>query len=229
MSEPVHVAVICEGATERIFVQTVLSPHFSMIGIYLNPTLITKKGQKGGDVKFDRLCKDLENHLSHGHNHCVTTFFDFYGLKGNWPGYEEAKMQIAPAEKLSVLLRAVKEAVVWKLDSLRADKRFLPYFSMHEIEALYFSCPASIAQHLGIKPDDVRKILEECEEPEAINHDELTSPSHRLNNLTLLGEFKKTTTGIAIAQTIGLQKMRAECPLFHSWIESIESLAAQEK
>ena len=229
MSEPVHVAVICEGATERIFVETLLSPHFFTIGIYLTPTLITKKGQKGGDVKFDRLCKDLENHLNHGHNRCVTTFFDFYGLKGDWPGYEEAKMQKTPADKQSVIIQIVMEAVVRRFGVLRADRRFLPYFSMHEIEALYFSCPDTVAQCLGIKPASVRYILDECGEPEAINHDELSSPSHRLNNLTVMGEFKKTTTGIAIAQVIGLQKMREQCPLFHSWIRSIEMLTAEEK
>lgn len=223
MSEPTYVAVICEGTTERIFIESILAPHLQTLEIYITPTLITKKGEKGGDVKFERLTNDLEKHLNQRHNRCVTTFFDFYALKGIWPGYSEAKRKPNPASKHATIATAVKAKVIEQFDQI-AQRRFLPFFMMHEIEALYFSCPATLATHLDIAPSLVQNILDECGEPEAINHAEEKSPSHRIGSLKSIGKFKKTSTGIAIAKEIGLQKMRDQCPLFNEWVEKIEAL-----
>jgi hypothetical protein len=222
MSEPVHVAVICEGPTERMFVDNILSPHCHTLGIYLTPTILTKKGEKGGDVKYSRLFSDLQSHLRQRHNRYVTTLFDFYGLKGDWPGYDEAKTKTTPAEKQSTISEAVKQTADKSLEELRCYERFLPHFVMHEIEALYFSCPTTLANKLGVDVAKIDAILAECGEPEAINHEKDTSPSHRL---AALGDFRKTSTGIAIAKEIGLSKMRAVCPLFDKWVRAIESLA----
>jgi hypothetical protein len=163
-------------------------------------------------------------HLQQGHNHCVTTLFDFYGLTDFWPGYDQAKNRISPSEKQKVISEAVKQTAAKTLEGLRSFERFLPHFVMHEIEALYFSCPSTLAAKLGIKVKFVEEILTECGETEAINHDSETSPSHRLEKL--IGQnFRKTSTGIAIAQEIGLPKMRAACPLFNQWVRTIEGLA----
>ncbi len=223
MSEPVYVAVICEGPTERTFIDQLLAPHFHPKGIYLTPTILTKKGEKGGDVKYARLYNDLETHLGQGHNRCVTTLFDFYGLKGDWPGYEEAKLKKAPADKHEAITSQVREKVNGKLEKLRSFERFLPYFAMHEIEALYFSDPAKLAAKIGVDVAKVEAILAECGEPEAINHERETSPSHRIESLG--GSFRKTSTGIAVAKEIGLPKMRENCPLFDQWVGTLEKLA----
>jgi len=224
MSEPVHVAVICEGPTERTFVDVILAPHFQTLGIYLTPTILTKKGGNGGDVKYSRLFNDLETHLRNRHNHCVTTLFDFYGLKGDWPGYDEAKKKIAPADKQEAICAEVRGKVNGKLEELRSFERFVPHFVMHEIEALYFSCPETLAAKLGVDVKRIDAILAECGEPEAINHNVDTSPSHRLASLGG-GSFRKTSTGIAIAKEIGLPKIREKCPLFDRWMSVIEALA----
>jgi hypothetical protein len=218
-----HVAVICEGPTERILVETLLASHFQKRQIYLTPTLLTKKGQKGGDVRFDRLRNDLRIYLSQSHNACVTTLIDFYGLKGEWPGYDEAKGRRTPGEKAMVLAAAVKTKVLQELERDSVERRFLPYFSMHETEALYFSSPEVTARHLNVNVSKVTAILDECGEPEVINHHEVTSPSHRLSQLA---SFKKTTTGIEIARNIGLQTMRQKCPVFDAWVTTLESLSA---
>ncbi|MEI7910837.1 MAG: DUF4276 family protein [Verrucomicrobiota bacterium] len=226
MSEPIYVAVICEGPTERIFVDAILAPHFQDLGIYMTPTILTKKGENGGDVKYSRLYNDLKTHLQQGHNHCVTTLFDFYGLTDYWPGYDEAKNGRNPLEKQNIISEVVKQTADRTLEEWRSFERFLPHFVMHEIEALYFSCPSTLAAKLEVNVKFVEQILAECGEPEAINHDRETSPSHRLENL--IGKnFRKTTTGIAIAQAIGLPKMRAACPLFDRWVRVIERLAEE--
>lgn len=228
MSEPVYVAVICEGPTERIFVDAILAPHFHSLGIFMTPTVLTKKGEKGGDVKYSRLYNDLKTHLQQGHNHCVTTLFDFYGLTDYWPGYDDAKRRSSPSEKQKLISDEVKQTADKSLEEFRSFERFLPHFVMHEIEALYFSCPATLAAKLEVDVSKVQVILDECGEPEAINHERNTSPSHRLDDLCKEG-FRKTSTGISIAQEIGLPKMRAECPLFDQWVRTIEGLAETRK
>jgi len=102
------------------------------------------------------------------------------------------------------------------------DYRFIPYVSMHEIEALYFSDPVCLAEKLYVKREKIDSILRDCREPEAINDDANTAPSKRLKNLS--EKFKKTTTGIEIAKTIGITRMRENCPLFDEWIVKIENL-----
>jgi hypothetical protein len=48
-------------------------------------TQITKPGQKGGDVRFERVKKDLGMHLKQRPDTYVTLFVDYYGIKSDWP------------------------------------------------------------------------------------------------------------------------------------------------
>lgn len=94
---------------------------------------------------------------------------------------------------------------------------------MHEFEALLFSDTAILASELEIDIEQVNAIVQECGEPEKINNNRETAPSHRISQLKTSGKFKKTTDGISIAEQIGIDKMRQNCPLFHEWIAQIES------
>jgi hypothetical protein len=49
-----------------------------------------------------------------------------------------------------------------------------------------------------------------------------TAPSKRLEKLNT--SFKKTTTGIKIAEIVGIPRMRKSCPLFNEWVSAIENL-----
>lgn len=137
-------------------------------------------------------------------------------------------MRSSPAEKQKLISDVVKQTADKSLEEFRSFERFLPHFVRHEIEALYFSCLSTLAAKLGINVALVDAILTECGEPEAINHERNTSPSHRLDDLCKVG-FRKTSTGISIAQEIGLPKMRAACPLFDQWVRTIEGLAETRK
>jgi len=218
MSNPIYIAVICEGKTEQIFVEKIIAPYLASRNIYITAFQITKPGQKGGDVKFTRLCNDLKNTFHQSHWKLITTFFDFYGLKGEWPGYSNALAQQTPHDKSTALVTEVQDKVETIFPNLHTRNHFLPYFAMHETEALYFSCPQTMADQLSASQTEIESILTDCSEPEAINHQRETSPSHRIG--TLIGKkfTKKTTTGIAIAEAIGLQKMRDHCPIFNNWI-----------
>jgi len=100
--------------------------------------------------------------------------------------------------------------------------------AIHEFEALLFSDSSVIAKNINVSRDDVEQVLAECGEPEAINNSPQTAPSKRLNNWSSNGSFPKTTTGIAIAQEIGIDMMREKCPIFNSWLTTLETVQEQE-
>lgn len=224
MSNYVEVIVIVEGPTEQKFVNELLAPYMLERGVYLTPIILDKPGEKGGDVKFARAKNDIERHLKQRRDTFVTLMVDYYGIKGDWPGYQESKQQNTHTRKAEVMNSATA-AEVAKLvhEDLRPNKRFIPYVSMHETETLYFSDPGILAVKLGVSQTKVDAILAECGEPEKINDNSNTAPSKRLEKLS--DQFKKTATGIAIAQEIGIPKMRAACPIFNGWLTQIEQLA----
>jgi hypothetical protein len=222
MSKHVEIVVLVEGPTEQIFIRSLLVDHLASQGIYLRPIVISKPGQKGGDVRFARVQNDIRLHLKQRQDTYLTLFVDYYGIRNDWPGLAEAKRQTTPRGRASVLNEKTKEEVVRQFEAQRADQRFLPYVSMHEFEALLFSEPRILAGQLGVAPAEVDRILTECGEPEAIDDSPEKAPSKRLAKLS--DRFKKAATGIAIAEAIGLPTMRAQCPLFDEWLGVIEGL-----
>ena len=222
MSDYAEIVVLVEGKTEQIFIQNIVSPYLAGKGVYITPIIISKPGQKGGDVKFVRAKNDIELHLKQRPDTYLTIFVDYYGLKNDWPGIEEAKRQTTPAAKAEKINNATKSQVNDLFGGNDADRRFIPYVAMHEFEAMLFSDPEKLATQLGVPQSRIDKILKKCGEPEQIDDSPHTAPSKRLEDLSR--RFKKTSTGIAIANAIGLKKIRNECPLFNKWLTDIERL-----
>ena len=95
--------------------------------------------------------------------------------------------------------------------------------AVHEFETLLFSDSAILAQELGVERTVVDEVLNQFDgRPESINNSFETAPSKRLEGWK--ENYKKTVDGIAIAEKIGLQSMRAKCPLFNAWLSAIEAL-----
>lgn len=222
MNNHAEVVVLVEGPTEQPFVKQLLTPYLAQRGVYLTPIILDKPGEKGGDVKFARAQNDIEKHLKQRRDTCVTLLVDYYGIRGDWPGYSESKKQEKHTCKAQIMNRATHEAVKNLFPSHNSDSRFIPYVSMYELEALYFSDPPCLAEKLGVQQSIIDEILEECGEPEKINDHSTTAPSQRLVKLS--NRFKKTSTGIAIAAAIGIPKMREACPLFNNWVTTLENL-----
>jgi hypothetical protein len=221
MSSIIEVMVLVEGQTEQSFIKSVLSPYLADITeqkIILTPT---KVGNQGGDVRFSRYQKDIGLHLKQRAVTYVTLMVDYYGIGKDWPGFEEAKRQDTHSKKAAVMNKETIKKVQDLFPEQNAAHRFIPYVSMHEIEALYFSDPASLARIMNIKETKIKSILRDCGEPEAINDNVEMAPSKRLENLSK--NFKKTTTGIAIAKAVGINQMRKHCPLFDEWVYKIEN------
>lgn len=220
MSKDIYLVV--EGPTEQIFVDRVLTPYCANFGVYMHATLIPKKGQNGGDVRFERAKVRLGNFLKQRNDTLVGTFFDYYGLK-SWPklDYVRSTPNLSPCEIAKRLNAAAREDLIAEFPTLDVANRFIPFLAVHEFEALLFSDENLLADAVGVSPEEVVSIVKSCGSPEEINNSPETAPSKRLDRLSE-GRFGKTTTGIALAEKIGVEKMRNACPNFNMWLEMLE-------
>jgi len=222
MSNIIEVMILVEGQTEQTFIKSLFSPYIAELTgnkVVLKPML---PGKYGGDVRFERYKKDIGNHLKQRQNTYVTLMIDYYGIRKDWPGFEESKRKATHSQKAEVINNETVKEIQKLFPEQNREHRFIPYVSMHEIESLYFSNPASIAQIMKIEQTEIESILRECGEPEAINDNPETAPSKRLGKLS--ESFVKTTTGIAIAKAVNISQMRKHCPLFNKWVNKIENL-----
>ncbi len=222
MNKFVEVIAIVEGETEKKFIKKILAPYLGKKSIGIHATKVSKPGQKGGDVKFSRVKKDLEKHLKQRNNTYVTTFIDYYGTK-EWPGIKSIPEGSTSKQIAKIINEATKSRVKELFPKIQTEHRFIPFIAVHEFEALLFSDTKILAENLGVNEDAILKIISKYSSPEEINNNPSTAPSKRLDDLCLKGEFLKTVTGISIAKQIGIKKMRKECPLFNNWLKEIET------
>ncbi len=219
----VRIHVICEGQTEEMFVNEVLAESFVTQGIYLQPSLIGKPGQKGGNFRFERLLTDVRLRLLGDPTAYCTTFFDFYGLPTDFPGKQAAIQALHNKNKAQHVQEAMSERLQLKLGS-EVMRRFIPYVQMYEFEGLLFSDTEALAQ--GINQPTLaahfQSIRTAFASPEMINDSPETAPSKRL--LQLFAEYDKPLHGSLAALEIGLDNIRQECPLFNAWLNRLAQL-----
>ncbi|MGB2580685.1 MAG: DUF4276 family protein, partial [Minisyncoccia bacterium] len=179
-----RVHVICEGQTEEMFVNEMLSEYFVPKGIYLQPALIGKPGHKGGNFKFERLLIDVRARLLNDKDAYCTTFFDFYGLPEDFPGKQEALGCESAQDKAQRVLDLLSEQLKKKLGD-EPLRRFIPYIQMYEFEGLLFSAPDRLAQAI-YKPEleaEFQRIRDKFTTPEDINNSPQRAPSKRIKTL----------------------------------------------
>jgi hypothetical protein len=224
MSNFTEIVAIVEGPTEQIFIRDIVTPHLAARNIFLTPIILSKPGQKGGDVKFARAKNDIERHLKQRPDTYLTLFVDYYGIKKGWPGRDlsdDERNALSTAQKANRVNDATLQEVCRLFNDYRPDSRFIPFIAMYEFEALLFSDPQILADKLQVRKDAIDGILRECREPENINDSPTSAPSKRLEGLS--DRFKKTTTGITIAKEIGLLRIRDKCPIFNEWLTKLEN------
>ncbi len=102
---------IVEGKTEQIFIESLLAPYLALKRVYMTATQVTKSGQKGGDVRFERVKKDIELHLKQRNDIFVTTFVDYYGVR-EWPGLDRIPAHATPAQIAEIINGATRDAVL---------------------------------------------------------------------------------------------------------------------
>jgi len=210
-----RVLVFVEGQTEETFVRDLLVPYFSRLGIYLTPILAqTSPGHKGGIVSYGKVKHQLTRLCRQDQGAYVTTMMDYYGLPNDFPGLDG---RVADAHEQVVRLEL---ALLQDIDA----PNFIPNLMLHEFEALLFSAPEKIAEWLDDQAllAPMAAIRGAFATPEHINNSPQTAPSKRI--LTLVPNYKKTVDGPLIAEDIGLDAIRAQCPHFNNWIERLLAL-----
>lgn len=214
--------IICEGQTEEQFVREVLAKHLLVHGLAVSAPLIGRPGHKGGCVTWGRVSDDLRRLLRGDPRSIATTFVDYYGLDGGFPGVAEAKTKGSSKAKAHTVQAAMTEAATGQLQ-LGPD-RFLPYVQMHEFEGLLFSDPEAFANGIGKSSlaDKIRTIVQSFSSPEDINDRPDKAPSKRIAKL--MPGYDKPLHGILAALQIELPRMREACDLFNDWLSRLELL-----
>lgn len=223
MSKTITVTVIVEGATEQNFVKDILAPYLGAKNVFMTPIILSKPGQKGGDVRFVRAKNDIARYLKQRKDAYVSLLVDYYGIGRDWPGLDSVQPGASPSDIASTICSETQSAIDAELAGDGSNLRFVPHIAVHEFEALLFSEPAALARAIRVDRQQIDVIIEECGEPEAIDNSPAMAPSKRIEQL--YGRFKKTSDGIAIARDIGVERMRSMCPVFNDWLDRLESLA----
>lgn len=219
----IDVVVVGEGRTEATFVSTVLAPIFGERNISLKSHLIkTGEGGRGGALSPARVIKALRNTLRERADTFVTTFFDLYGLRPGFPG--AASDATDPLARCVAIERSLADAVI-RESGCRVD-RFIPHIQPYEFEALLF---ADVSKFGETRPDwvrfqpDLQRVRDAALTPEHIDGGATTHPSARLQRI-LKPHYQKPVYGSAVAQRIGLDRIRSECRHFNGWLTRLENL-----
>lgn len=218
-----------EGRTEQTFANTVLKPYLAKAYVYLqNPTLIAharKKGRvhRGGGRNFTAMQNDIERRRKQeqGKDVFFTTMIDLYALPGNFPGVEDAdKLRHDPYARVESLERSWFEKT--------GDKRFIPFIQLHEFESYLFADVSQFScffDNADSRVAALRKIADDVRSPERIDDGEHTAPSKRIIAQFPEYEGSKVRVGSQMAERIGLETIRSQCPHFRAWVERLERLA----
>ena len=212
-----RIIIICEGETEREFCKNVLAPHLIHRNIHIQAPLI--KRSMGGIVRWSILKKEIETHLLEP-NVIVTTLIDYYGLyqKYNFPNWADGEKILNKNDRMNFLEDAMKEDIN---DTLR--HRFIPYIQLHEFEGLLFNNIQifydQVPKEELVGEPELKKTFADYDNPEMINNNRETSPSHRLKRI--IKGYNKPLYGHYFAEAIGIEKIKAKSPRFNQWIENI--------
>jgi hypothetical protein len=209
-----RVCIVCEGSTEANFIQQCLAPYLEPAGVYAYGSIIQAPSgrHKGGRVTIDRLAR----HISHEYHAFdrLTTLVDFYGFKDR-DGLSRAETEHAILEKTRALTRDF-------------DARYvLPYVQLHEFEGLLFTDPAAFEWVQDGWSKKVHQALTDVASafasPELINDSPETAPSKRILKIFPEGTYSKTEHGPLIAESIGIEAIRAKCPAFSEWVGKLQA------
>ena len=203
-----RVAIVVEGQTERDFVNRVLAPNVWEREIYPFPFII---GRAGGNVSVERLASDMADY--YWNHDYVTCLVDFYGFRG------KGNLTIDDLEE------RINAEVGRRIRRTETQSRVFAYVQLHEFEGLLFSDVSAFDRAI-ITPagciEQLRTIRENFPTPEHINDNPDTAPSKRIANV--IPRYRKSVNGPIIAEEIGLNAIRAECPRFDAWVERMEAL-----
>ena len=218
--------VLVEGQTEERFVDDCLAPHLLRLDLALAPTIVKTKRViggadiKGGVLSYGQVQRDLTLLLHDSGAAVITSLIDFYRLPGDFPGMKDQPAG-SPQDRVSHVEAAWSRAV--------GDRRFVPHLVLHEFEAWIYADPSRLEPWMF--DDDlnaVRMIAEIAAAhatPEDIDEGAETAPSKRL--CRAFASYQKTLHGPLAVAAVGIDRVRAICPHFHSWLTQLEFIAGR--
>jgi hypothetical protein len=164
-------------------------------------------------------------------------------LEKIFPGFDEAMLindKRQSVKRLEKCLYSQIEKWMSVNNLSHFNTLFLPYFSLHEFEALLYSdlhIIESFLKHYNFDTNNILKNLELSEEydPEMINDNRDTTPKHRLEtffkrynisfNLSIRDQIMQEYKIKNPDKLIGL--FRKRCFHFNEWLTNIENLIAR--
>ena len=219
-----------EGQTEISFVTEILRDHLVARGFHsVAPRLLGNARptrQRGGICSWSAARLDIVNHLKSDAGCIATTMVDYYGLPETggraWPG-----RATAPNLKFDERASHVESALLHDVaKEIGNPSRFIPFVVMHEFESLLFSDCDALSGAVG-RPElsvQFESIRRQFATPEEINDSVKTKPSKRIESL--VPGYQKPLMGLRAARSIGLDRIRAECPHFDHWLSRLESIVS---
>lgn len=210
----IRVCIVCEGQTEVEFVKSCLAPYLQHSNVRAFPSLLQSPSgnHQGGRVTVERLVRFM-SHQYHQTDR-ITTLVDFYGFQDR-------------AERSRAQLEADIRAGV-AASTTGYDPRFvLPYVQMYEFEGLLFTDPQAFEWVEDGWSDEAEKALQAVTDafatPEEINNRRETAPSKRILKIFPEGSYSKTEHGPLVAESIGIDAIRAKCPAFSEWVGKLQA------
>ena len=206
--------IVVEGPTETAFVDKVLAPHLMEQGVCPFPNSLD------GNVSVARLASRMAGWLRSPTSDFVTSLVDFYGFRDKQSHETVRELQARIANRIADEIR--------RSSPQGYDKgRVLPYVQQYEFEALLFSDVRAFfvlpfASDRSVHA--LQGVRSQFPTPEDINDNPDTAPSKQIEQV-MLRRYTKPRDGYLVAEEIGLDKIRAECPRFNEWVTRLETLA----
>ena len=204
--EDITLGISVEGQTEAYFAKYVLGRYLAKHNIKLGEPIIL-----GGNVTFARVTGTLA--LLADEYDYATSLYDFYGFQGK----EEN-------DTLETLLKKL-----YADSNICYKNNIYIYLQKYEYEALLFSNLDVMCNYFYDSESEKnlckRKFVDNLKgkKPEDVNDSIQTAPSKRIKKI--YKRYQKIMHGYIIAQEIGIERIRAECPLFNSWVEHLLGLS----
>lgn len=225
-----YLNIIVEGHTEESFVNNILMDHFLAFNIFIKVRKIqtgwdrlNNKPAKGGLRKYSHFRNDVLRWIESDRNNpefWYTSMIDLYSFpKGKSSPYKKKIQTINdPYQKIIELEKAIFDDIGYE--------KFIPYVQLHEFEALLLVDPDRLEL---MYPDSKSKIALlkiniSNGKPEEINESKQTAPSKRIIKYIPEYEHQKAQVGPLVAEDIGLNVLRKNCPHFDEWIKILENI-----
>jgi len=177
----------------------------------------------GGIVRWGILKKEIETYLREK-DVFVTMLIDYYGVysKYHFPGWDESLKIQDKNRRMDFLEKTMQNDI-----NASVSQRFIPYMQLHEFEGLLFNEIDIFYEQVpkeelvGVK--ELQQTFKDYpDNPEMINNNPETSPSHRLKRI--ISGYDKVLYGHYFAEAIGLKRIRNKSPRFNEWLNRIESI-----